>query len=139
MRAFALAFACAMCLLHGCSPSTPPSNVVYSVSLDTLTRDYHTANTYSRYLIRVRLAPKSYSVVGREIRVAGTVPDTPPLLVFQCRDDPPADYPGIDIIGRCLAPKRDGIFRTAHADFCLRVTDCSVSRSPALDLLGPHP
>jgi hypothetical protein len=117
--------------LSGCAAPEPTAPaVVYDVSPWALARDYPTALSYSGCTVRVRLERDSYAADGCELRVAGGIPFTPPLLVFRCREVPPAGGTLV-VTGRVLHPVRDGAWRTTRADFCVVVTDCSVTRLSA--------
>lgn len=115
--------------LSGCwSGSTAGPTAVYDASRHAITRDLPAAWSYVGYNVRVRLEVDAYTVVGREVRVSGSVPGSPPLLVFVCRDVPPGGTGPLTLTGRVLPPVRDHIWRTARADFSLTVTDCTVTR-----------
>ena len=127
-RFVAFCFAIVLPLVPGCGPPAPTGpESVYSVSAHRLARDYPTAQSYAGALVRVRLAAGSYTAAGRELRVPGTVAGSPPLVVFDCLDRPRDGSPAVEVVGRVLSPARDRVFRTALADFSVRVVDCHVS------------
>lgn len=129
----------ALVLFAGCSRPQPTGpEQVWDVSAGHLTRDLPTSQSYAGRMVRVRLDRGTYSVSGRDIHVSGTVPFTPAILVFHCRE-PQGEGARLSLVvtGRCLPPKRDYIFRTALADFGVEVADCSVILLP--DPLGPRP
>jgi hypothetical protein len=126
-----LAILVLLALLSACprQEKAPRPRVVYDVSPWALARDYPAAKSYAGHAVRVRLEPKTYSVEGDDIHVPGSVPFTPPLIVFKCRDDPP--HSGELVVqGTVETPVRDSIWRTTRADFCVVVTDCTVVRLP---------
>lgn len=124
-------FAIVLPFAPGCGPPAPTGpESVYSVSALRLARDYPTAQSYAGQMVRVRLAAGSYSVAGSELRVSGTAAGTPPLVVFACRDRVEESSTSVEVVGRVLSPVRDKIFRTALADFSVRVVDCHVTPRP---------
>jgi hypothetical protein len=126
---FAFCFAIVLPFVPGCGPPAPTGpESVYSVGVYRLARDYPTAQSYAGALVRVRLAADSYTSSGSELRVSGDAPGSPPLVVFACRDPlGPGPAPAVEVVGRVLSPVRDRVFRTATADFSVRVVDCHVS------------
>ena len=126
---FAFLLAIVVSLVPGCGPPAPTGpESVYSVGVYRLARDYPTAQSYAGALVRVRLPAGSYTAAGSELRVSGDAPGSPPLVVFACRDPlGPGPAPAVEVVGRVLAPVRDRVFRTATADFMVRVADCHVT------------
>ena len=130
-RFAAFCFAIVLSLVPGCGPPAPTGpESVYSVGVYRLARDYPTAQSYAGAMVRVRLAAGSYTSSGSELRVSGDAPGSPPLVVFDCLDRPRDGSPAVEVVGRVLSPVRDRIFRTALADFSVRVVDCHVTRLP---------
>lgn len=114
-----------------CGPTNPNPAQVYDVGVYTLARDIQTAESYAGCMIRVRVERSKYTAAGSSVHVHGTVPDTPPLVIFVCVGAVPADAPrGLVLTGRCKGPTRDGVFRTARADFVVTVLDCSAVAAP---------
>jgi hypothetical protein len=112
----------------GCGPERPAApEAVHDVGPLALARDLPTAQAYAGRLVRVRLAAGTYEAAGAELRVRGSVPFSPPLLVFRCREAPPAGGVALVVTGRCGEPQRDGFWRTASADFCVTVSDCTAA------------
>ena len=120
-------FLACVCLAVSCRPDTKPEpkETVYHVSLGALTRDYLAAKSYAGFLIEMRLSKYAYEFSPGEIRIMGEVPGSPPLVIFHCAFIPNERIPLV-IQGRCLIPRRDGIWRTPMADFYVTVEECSV-------------
>lgn len=93
------------------------------MSVHHLTRDQLTARDHVGRRVSLSLDRGSYTVEGRRIAVAGTVPHSPPLILIYCRDTVPDSRTGLLIEGRVLGIHPDGVWRTSRADFAVAVTD----------------
>lgn len=116
----------------GCGGATTLKKLeerVYDIAITSLTRGISTASAFTNSLIRVRLEPGDYAVVGQEIHVYGTIPNTPPVVTFRLLPalPPPNPKSRIVVAGRVDAPKRDGVWRSSQGDYCLTVNDCIVT------------
>lgn len=115
-------------MVSGCTRKTDPQ--VHEIGLDSLTRSYQVAGSFTGKLVKLTIPPESYSVVNRELHVSGTVPRTPPLVVFKL--SPLASLPDpkktVVVIGKCGEPQRDGVWRSFRADYSVTVADCLVAQ-----------
>ena len=110
-----------------CQKKDDEPQVLYQIGAETLTRNYDVAERFAGQSVRVRLQPDTYAAAGREIHVPGTVPNTPPILIF--RFEPGETVPGAggcEITGKCGRPVRDGVWRTLRCDYTLIISGCRV-------------
>lgn len=127
MRRFALLW---VLVVGGCSqtpPTTPEPQLIYDVGWLSLTRDHHTASSYTNHRVRVRLEPEEYKIEAGEIRVWANDKNTLPILVFR-KIEGLLDKPKpITISGTCRGPVTDFVWRTRYANFYVVVENCVVT------------
>lgn len=137
MRARVFAFLtplAGLCLLatfacSGCGEPTKQTEEFYEIGVgydDGLCRSLSTAQSFQGHLIKTHIEPGRYAVVGREIHVPGTVPGSPPLIVFRlsAAGTPPDPKRPVKVVGRVQSVTHDRVWRTRRADYGVLVTDC---------------
>lgn len=118
------------CLLLGCNQPQPQTPV--SVSPLSLVRTFRDTpnlanDTWLDRAIVCTIPAGSYTVRDRVVCYQTGKPGTAPCIMFEF-DSPVQTAGDITIVGICRGVVRDGLHRGSDVDFCVRVSNCSISR-----------
>lgn len=114
-------------------PSIPEGKVLaYYANHASVTRDITLANSFKNQHVAMFLASNEYKIEGTTVRIYGTVPNAPAILIFHCIHPIPRDEEGnqvdLEIIGFLEPPIRDKVWRSITCDYYVNVTACVVNR-----------
>ena len=136
MRKFALrglivlAAPLVLATIVGCPPAPEPTTQtntkIHDVGWVGMTRDFNTALAFKGHRVRIRIEANEYTIVGLEIHIPANLTGTKPIVIIKGLDQVPrANTQPITIIGISQGPTRDGVWRTASADFFVQIDEAT--------------
>lgn len=119
-----------VCMLAACRPPADTPNKLSAGDLVQHYRDSPRSSAYVNRPVVVSVPRSSYKCEGRKIYYYTGLPDTAPVIVFDCDEEQPERGGELLVHGVCLGITHDGIRKADRIHFTVRLSGCHVDPLP---------